>query len=34
VAGVVESALLPAKHFVPEDCPVEVAEAVHRIARP
>jgi len=24
---------LPAKHFVPEDCPVEIADAVHRIAR-
>jgi pimeloyl-ACP methyl ester carboxylesterase len=25
--------LLPAKHFVPEDCPKEVAEAVSRLAR-
>ena len=33
VAGLSEPTVLPAKHFVPEDCPVEIADAVHRIAR-
>lgn len=31
-AGVEESILLSAKHFLQEDCPVEIAAAVHRIA--
>lgn len=31
-AGGLEPILLPAKHFVQEDCPEEIADAVHRIA--
>jgi len=29
--GFVEPTLLPAKHFVQEDCPAEIAEAVHHL---
>jgi haloalkane dehalogenase len=32
-AGLEQATLLPAKHFVPEDCPEEIAEAVSRLAR-
>ena len=31
-AGLDDAILLPGKHFVQEDCPEEVAEAVHRLA--
>ncbi|OBA62655.1 haloalkane dehalogenase [Mycobacterium sp. 1100029.7] len=31
-AGVLESIKLPAKHFLQEDCPQEIAEAVYRFA--
>jgi pimeloyl-ACP methyl ester carboxylesterase len=32
-AGLNQATLLPAKHFVPEDCPEEIAEAVSRLVR-
>ena len=32
-AGLDDAILLPGKHFVQEDCPDEIAEAVHRLAR-
>jgi pimeloyl-ACP methyl ester carboxylesterase len=31
-SGLTHATLLPAKHFVPEDCPKEIAEAVSRLA--
>ncbi|ORW85208.1 haloalkane dehalogenase [Mycobacterium sp. IEC1808] len=31
-AGVSDATLLPAKHFLQEDCPEEIAAAVHRLA--
>jgi len=32
-AGLDDAILLPGKHFVQEDCPEEIAEAVHQLAR-
>lgn len=32
-AGVDNAVLLPGKHFLQEDCPEEIADAVHRLAR-
>jgi haloalkane dehalogenase len=31
-AGLTQATMLPAKHFVPEDCPGEIADAIHRLA--
>ena len=31
-AGLDHAVLLPGKHFVQEDCPQEIADAVHRLA--
>lgn len=31
-AGLTQATTLPTKHFVPEDCPSEIAAAVHRLA--
>jgi hypothetical protein len=31
-AGLDDAILLPGKHFVQEDCPEEIADAVHQLA--